>query len=272
MPSVPLDPDQQAAVDHREGACLVLAGPGSGKTRVIVERFLELCASGVGAAEQLVLTYTVKAAAEMRSRAEALHGPFGDEVPLVNFHSFGRRILRQWGWRVGVPASFHIADAAERWLHLEAVLAEMRPRTLWNPLRPHDLVGPLLHLIETAKQELITPEEYAAWAAGQERANPAAVGGRVGQRRPDQRQPWGDRTQRARVGLEVVRVGSRGEHDRREDREILDRVAVRLDGALRPGRKLAAVRWAAGERAAEPGHGHAVEDIGHPEQRGHECG
>jgi len=168
VPSVPLDPDQQAAVDHREGACLVLAGPGSGKTRVIVERFLELCASGVGAAEQLVLTYTVKAAAEMRSRAEALHGPFGDEVPLVNFHSFGRRILRQWGWRVGVPASFHIADAAERWLHLEAVLAEMRPRTLWNPLRPHDLVGPLLHLIETAKQELITPEEYAAWAAGQQ--------------------------------------------------------------------------------------------------------
>jgi DNA helicase-2/ATP-dependent DNA helicase PcrA len=164
VPSVPLDPDQQAAVEHREGACLVLAGPGSGKTRVVVERFLELCAGGVQAAEQLVLTYTVKAAAEMRQRAEALHGHFGDEVPLTNFHAFGRRVLRQWGWRCGVPASFHIADAAERWLHLEAVLAEMRPRTLWNPLRPHDLVGPLLHLIEKAKQELITPDEYAAWA------------------------------------------------------------------------------------------------------------
>jgi DNA helicase II / ATP-dependent DNA helicase PcrA len=164
VPSVPLDPDQQAAVDHREGACLVLAGPGSGKTRVIVERFLELCGTEAGASGQLVLTYTVKAAAEMRQRAEALHGPFGDEVPLTNFHAFGRRVLRQWGWRCGVPATFHIADAAERWLHLEAVLAEMRPRTLWNPLRPHDLVGPLLHLIETAKQELITPDEYAAWA------------------------------------------------------------------------------------------------------------
>jgi ATP-dependent DNA helicase UvrD/PcrA len=164
MPSVPLDPDQRAAVDHREGACLVLAGPGSGKTRVIVERFLELCAAGASPSEQLVLTYTVKAAAEMRQRAEALHGPFGDEAPLTNFHAFGRRVLRQWGWRCGVPPTFHIADAAERWLHLEAVLAELRPRTLWNPLRPHDLVGPLLRLIEHAKQELITPEEYADWA------------------------------------------------------------------------------------------------------------
>ncbi len=104
----------------------------------------------------------------MRGRAEALHGSFGDDVPLTNFHAFGRRVLRQWGWRVGVPATFHIADAAERWLHLEAVLTEMRPRTLWNPLRPHDLVGPLLHLIETAKQELITPDEYGAWACGRQ--------------------------------------------------------------------------------------------------------
>src|SRR4030081_2346529 len=62
-PSLPLDPDQQAAVDHREGACLVLAGPGSGKTRVIVERFLALLEAGVPAERPLVLTFTVCAAA-----------------------------------------------------------------------------------------------------------------------------------------------------------------------------------------------------------------
>ena len=160
-----LDPDQRAAVDHREGACLVLAGPGSGKTRVIVERFLALVGDGVPAERQLVLTYTVKAAAEMRRRAETAHGPFLGEVPLTNFHSFSRRVLREWGWLVAVPPAFHVADVAERWLHLDAVLGELRPRTLWNPLRPHDLIDGLLSLIENAKQELITPQGYADWAA-----------------------------------------------------------------------------------------------------------
>lgn len=163
-PTVALDPDQRAAVDFRDGACLVLAGPGSGKTRVIVERFLALLEAGVPASRQVVLTYTVRAAAEMRSRAEQVCGPFAGDSPLLNFHSFGRRVLREWGWLVGVAPGFRVADAAERWLALEAVLEEQRPRTLWNPLRPHDLVEALLDLIEKAKQELVTPEAYAAWA------------------------------------------------------------------------------------------------------------
>ncbi|HET9050131.1 MAG TPA: ATP-dependent helicase, partial [Candidatus Dormibacteraeota bacterium] len=164
-PTPALDPAQQAAVDHREGACLVLAGPGSGKTSVIVERFLALRDAGVPASRQLVLTYTVKAAAEMRDRSERRCGPFDGDAPLLNFHAFGRRVLREWGWLVGVAPGFRVADAAERWLRLEAVLGELRPRTLWNPLRPHDLVEALLDLIEKAKQELVTPERYAEWAA-----------------------------------------------------------------------------------------------------------
>src|SRR5258708_26779011 len=101
----------------------------------------------------------------MRDRAEAEHGHFDGSVPLLNFHSFGRRVIREWGWTVGVSPTFHVADRAERWLHLAAVLDEVRPRTLWNPLRPHDLIESLLSLIESAKQELVTPEAYAAWAA-----------------------------------------------------------------------------------------------------------
>lgn len=164
MPSVPLDPDQQAAVDHREGPCLVLAGPGSGKTRVIVERFLALAGEGLPPRHQLVLTYTVKAAQEMRDRAERVHGPFSGDVPLTNFHSFARRVVREWGWLVGVPASFRVPDEAEQWLHLDAVLAALRPRTLWNPLRPHDQIYDLLRLFGAAKQELVTPQQYARWA------------------------------------------------------------------------------------------------------------
>jgi DNA helicase II / ATP-dependent DNA helicase PcrA len=165
MPTVPLDPDQQAAVDHREGPCLVLAGPGSGKTRVIVERFLALVEEGLPPERQLVLTYTVKAAAEMRERAERVHGPFTAEVPLTNFHSFARRVVREWGWLVGIPPTFRVPDDAEQWLHLDAVLAELRPRTLWNPLRPHDLIYDLLRLFGAAKQELVTPQQYALWAS-----------------------------------------------------------------------------------------------------------
>ena len=62
-------------------------------------------------------------------------------------------------------AVLRIADAAERWLHVEAVLEELRPALLWNPLRPHDLMDPLLDIIGTAKQELVTPDAYAAWAS-----------------------------------------------------------------------------------------------------------
>jgi DNA helicase-2/ATP-dependent DNA helicase PcrA len=165
MPSVPLDPDQQAAVAHRGGPCLVLAGPGSGKTRIIVERFLALNEEGVAPSAQLVLTYTRKAAAEMRSRAEAAHGSFGGEPPLSNYHSFAGRVVREWGWLAGISPAFRIADEAERWLHLESVLATLKPRTLWNPVRPHDLVDSILDVIGKAKQELVTPDRYAQWAA-----------------------------------------------------------------------------------------------------------
>ena len=160
-----LDAEQRIAVDHGDGPCLVLAGPGSGKTRIIVERFHRLAGQGVGTSRQLVLTYTRKAADEMRIRVEQAHGTFGDDAPLTNYHSFALRVVREWGWLLGISPVLRIADAAERWLHVEAVLDELRPPLLWNPLRPHDLMDPLLDIIGTAKQELVTPEAYAAWAA-----------------------------------------------------------------------------------------------------------
>ena len=160
-----LDPEQRFAVEHGDGPCLVLAGPGSGKTRIIVERFHRLAAQGIGAGRQLVLTYTRKAAEEMRGRVEQRHGAFTDEVPLTNYHSFALRVVREWGWLLGISPVLRIADAAERWLHVEAVLDELRPALLWNPLRPYDLMDPLLDIIGTAKQELVTPDAYAAWSA-----------------------------------------------------------------------------------------------------------
>lgn len=161
----PLDPDQRLAVEHLDGPCLVLAGPGTGKTRVIVERFLRLGANGVGSDQQLVLTYTRRAADEMRQRAEDVAGAFTGEPPLTTYHGFAFHVVRNWGWLAGVSPAFRVADAAERWLHVEAVLDELRPRALWNPLRPHELMDPLLSVITFAKQELVTPAQYEQWAA-----------------------------------------------------------------------------------------------------------
>jgi DNA helicase-2/ATP-dependent DNA helicase PcrA len=142
-PAAALDDEQRIAVEHGDGPCLVLAGPGSGKTRIIVERFHRLSALGIGTQRQLVLTYTRKAADEMRVRDERAHGSFADDAPLTNYHSFALRVVREWGWLLGISPVLRIADAAERWLHVEAVLDELRP----------------------AKQELVTPDAYAAWAA-----------------------------------------------------------------------------------------------------------
>ena len=162
--STALDPDQTLAVEHLDGPCLVLAGPGTGKTRVIVERFVRLLERGVTADELLVLTYTRKAADEMRSRAEEAAGSFEIEAPLTTYHAFAFHVVRDWGWLAGVSPVFRVADAAERWLHVEAVLDELRPPSLWNPLRPHELMDPLLSIITYAKQELVTPGQYQAWA------------------------------------------------------------------------------------------------------------
>ena len=101
----------------------------------------------------------------MLERAEEAHGPFGTDPPLVNYHSFAQRVVRDWGWLIGISPGFHIADDAERWLHVDAVLSELRPKTLWNPLRPHDLIDPLLHLLGHAKQELVTPARSFQWAS-----------------------------------------------------------------------------------------------------------
>ncbi len=159
-----LDAAQEEAVGHGEGPCLVLAGPGSGKTRVIAERFLRLARQGSSPDRLLVLTYTRQAAAEMRDRVERIHGPFEGEPPLANYHSFAQRLLRRFGFRLGISPAFRIADEAERWLVVEAIVRELRPPTLYNPLRPDELIDSVLELIEKAKQELVSAEQYAAWA------------------------------------------------------------------------------------------------------------
>src|SRR5439155_19282026 len=103
-----LTPAQQEAVTHLEGPLLILAGAGSGKTRVITRRVAWLLTQGVKPWNILAITFTNKAAGEMRQRIEALVP--NSRVWVSTFHSLGARLLRQYAERVNLGKNFTIYD------------------------------------------------------------------------------------------------------------------------------------------------------------------
>ncbi|HQR12481.1 MAG TPA: UvrD-helicase domain-containing protein [Casimicrobiaceae bacterium] len=124
--SFPLNPPQREAVRHVAGPLLVLAGAGSGKTRVITAKIAHLIEQGVDASRIVAITFTNKAAREMRERAQSLlkaQGRAGEagKVVVATFHAFGLRILRTEARAAGLKPGFSIFDPAD----LESVVAEL---------------------------------------------------------------------------------------------------------------------------------------------------
>jgi len=147
-----LTPAQREAVEHLDGPLLILAGPGSGKTRVVTHRVANLLRHGVPARQILALTFTNKAAAEMRARVEAI-AP-GEPVWMSTFHRFCARLLRQYAPQVGLNENFTIYDTADSRLVLKRTLAELEiDANLYSPDR-------LAHAISWAKNNLITAADY----------------------------------------------------------------------------------------------------------------
>ena len=110
--AVSLNNAQMQAVHHLEGPCLVLAGAGSGKTRVIVHKIARLLQHGLGPKQIAAITFTNKAAAEMRDRAKALVGlRAAKDLAVSTFHSLGVRMLRSDGTHVGLKPNFSILDS-----------------------------------------------------------------------------------------------------------------------------------------------------------------
>jgi len=102
---------QQEAVNYMHGPCLVLAGAGSGKTRVITQKIARLIQAGLPPERIAAITFTNKAAAEMRERARGLIGKAAGKVLICTFHALGVRMMRQDGQALGLKPQFSILDS-----------------------------------------------------------------------------------------------------------------------------------------------------------------
>ena len=153
-----LNPVQREAVTHPEGPLLVIAGAGSGKTRVLTSRIAHLIAEGVSPFEILAITFTNKAAEEMKQRVGALVGPVADKMWVSTFHAACVRILRRDGARLGYPSSFTIYDQADAQRLTGYVVRDLN-------LDPKRFPPRSVHaVISAAKNDDVGPEHYAAAA------------------------------------------------------------------------------------------------------------
>src|SRR5262245_28061723 len=151
-----LNDAQREAVTTTEGPLLVVAGAGSGKTRVLTFRVAYLLEQGVKPNEILAITFTNKAAAEMRSRIEAAVGARARAIWILTFHAACGRILRREAERLGYRSNFTIYDQADQIRLVRSCLEELeRDPKRFTPRGIHTQIS-------NAKNQLIAPDAYAA--------------------------------------------------------------------------------------------------------------
>ncbi|MEO6757997.1 MAG: UvrD-helicase domain-containing protein, partial [Saprospiraceae bacterium] len=149
-----LNPVQRAAVTTTEGPVLVIAGPGSGKTRVLTYRIAYLLQKGVPPWEILTLTFTNKSAREMKERISKVVGDKAQSVWAGTFHSIFARILRAEATKIGFPASFSIYDTDDTMSVLRSIIKEMQ-------LDPNAYnASAIRSRISLAKSNLKSPKAY----------------------------------------------------------------------------------------------------------------
>ncbi|MHB1242550.1 MAG: UvrD-helicase domain-containing protein [Gaiellaceae bacterium] len=151
-----LNPAQREAVLHTEGPLLVIAGAGSGKTRVLTHRVAHLISAvGVKPNEILAITFTNKAAGEMRERLTTMLGPVARAIWILTFHAACGRILRSEAERLGYRSNFTIYDSADQVRVVKQCLEELEKD-------PKRFVPRGVHAqISNAKNQLVTPALYA---------------------------------------------------------------------------------------------------------------
>lgn len=171
----PLNPEQLSAVMHGQGPLLIIAGAGTGKTKVITHRIAHLIESGVNPNQILALTFTEKAGGEMEERVDRLV-PYGySNVWISTFHSFGDKVLRDNVLEIGLTSDFKVLSEAERIIFLKERLFEL-PLNYYRPLgNPAKYLSAVAGLISRLKDEDVGPEEYMAYAEGLKKLKPEGL-------------------------------------------------------------------------------------------------
>ena len=149
-----LNPEQKKAVLHDEGAAMIIAGAGSGKTRVLTYRIAHLIKEGIDSFNILSLTFTNKAAKEMRERIETTVGLEARNIWMGTFHSVFAKILRVEAGRLGYPTNFTIYDTDDSKTLIRQIVKE---NNLDDKVYKANAV---LNRISSAKNKLLTAEEY----------------------------------------------------------------------------------------------------------------
>ena len=156
-----LNPEQRKAVTATDGPVMIIAGPGSGKTRTLTHRIAYLLAAGKARPHEIIaLTFTNKAAREMKQRVQQLVGERTKGMWVGTFHASFARLLRREGDKIGYSRDFSIYDTDDSKRIVKAQLNRLNIDT--SRFKPRTLQ----RLISSAKNEMITPQEYANMARG----------------------------------------------------------------------------------------------------------
>lgn len=149
-----LNEAQRAAVVNTDGPTMIVAGPGSGKTRVLTYRIAHLMRNGVDAFSILALTFTNKASEAMRQRIEKIAGTDARSLYMGTFHSVFARILRVEAQRIGYPSNFTIYDTEDSRSLIKTIIKENNlDDKIYKP-------NQIQYRISAMKNSLITPEMY----------------------------------------------------------------------------------------------------------------
>lgn len=165
-----LDLSQEKAARASHGPLLIEAGPGTGKTRTLVSRIVFLIKQGVPTSRIIALTYSNKAAEEMRARIALAAPEAVGSLWVGTFHAFGLELLRKWGTRLGLPPRLAVLDPADTFFLLERALPDLDLDYYQNLYEPTTYLRDILAAISRAKDDLVGPARYRELAEEMDQA------------------------------------------------------------------------------------------------------
>src|ERR1700749_2063947 len=153
------DPRQLEAIEHVQGPMVVLAGAGTGKTTVLIQRMANLVRQGPARPEEiLALAYTDNAAAEMQQRVRAeLKGTYVDDLQTCTFHAWCNGLLHRRG------KAFQVLDDKDLWVFLRRRIRDLRLKYFVRAANVGQFLDSLLEFMRRCQDEIVGPEEYAAY-------------------------------------------------------------------------------------------------------------